>query len=581
MDKPTASPTLLGRARGRAAPPPETAQLAATPRSGPWPLLAPKQPPEPSSDDQEHPAWPEQEAVTWLARHFDERLEALERELASQLERLSRQQAGMLDQLGLRAQVPAAADEVCEGRRPSTQVQVLDGETLCTASPSSERQSRSPSPGPRSPSIGSRRVSMVSLQTQGSFRWPGQEDQQSLQDSALPRGSEAPSVQRVCSLLACKFNQQSIRSREAIWTFLEDHRSSRAARYYGNAKALLIMVSVVTPLLMSFRPPPCSRRTSDILENSLDTFFLADALARWLASPYFWAFLWSRYNVLDLVAACTLGLRTSLLVRGVPYSDIHSAFFYCLVPLARALKVLRFQPHLRLLLRTILKSAAALAVPLFLLFMMTMAFSAAIFLVEPREQIDGMPTAMYLVIVTMTTVGYGDIVPVTSLGKCTMSVLSIMGVLCMAMPIAIIGDAFKETWHNRDFLLLVDRIKERLVQWHFTQADAESIFRRYDSEGVGHLTLHEFFVMLMDMRLGMDEEEIVQVFHFQVCAVDGNQVISIGEFLTLLFPRYKADNLRRTLQRERRLSGLRETVRQQVQESSRRPSLISTLSHGN
>ena len=62
---------------------------------------------------------------------------------------------------------------------------------------------------------------------------------------------------------------------------------------------------------------------------------------------------------------------------------------------------------------------------------------------------DNVFTCCWFVLVTMTTVGYGDIYPKSSLGKAVDAAAILAGTLCMAMPITIIGSAFTDVWEER------------------------------------------------------------------------------------------------------------------------------------
>lgn len=66
---------------------------------------------------------------------------------------------------------------------------------------------------------------------------------------------------------------------------------------------------------------------------------------------------------------------------------------------------------------------------------------------EP-SQIHSIPEAMWLVLPTLTTVGYGDRVPVTVLGKAFMSLVIYMGVLTLALPITVISSKFEGNWRR-------------------------------------------------------------------------------------------------------------------------------------
>jgi voltage-gated potassium channel len=69
------------------------------------------------------------------------------------------------------------------------------------------------------------------------------------------------------------------------------------------------------------------------------------------------------------------------------------------------------------------------------------------------EQFGTIPDAMWWAIVTLTTVGYGDVVPVTALGKVLAGLTAILGVAMLALPVGIIATAFSEVIHRREFVV--------------------------------------------------------------------------------------------------------------------------------
>ena len=56
----------------------------------------------------------------------------------------------------------------------------------------------------------------------------------------------------------------------------------------------------------------------------------------------------------------------------------------------------------------------------------------------------------YFLFITITTVGYGDQIPVTTMGKILAVLLAILGSFYMAMPLAIIGSKFEEAYQERE-----------------------------------------------------------------------------------------------------------------------------------
>jgi voltage-gated potassium channel len=69
------------------------------------------------------------------------------------------------------------------------------------------------------------------------------------------------------------------------------------------------------------------------------------------------------------------------------------------------------------------------------------------------DKFGTIPDAMWWAIVTLGTIGYGDVVPVTALGRVVASVTIFVGLIMVALPIGIVATAFAEEIHRRDFVV--------------------------------------------------------------------------------------------------------------------------------
>jgi len=67
---------------------------------------------------------------------------------------------------------------------------------------------------------------------------------------------------------------------------------------------------------------------------------------------------------------------------------------------------------------------------------------------NPTGNFDSIPKTMYWAIITLTTVGYGDVVPMTALGKVLASVVALTGVAFIALPAGILGAGFMEEFEK-------------------------------------------------------------------------------------------------------------------------------------
>merc|ERR1711979_94521 len=103
-------------------------------------------------------------------------------------------------------------------------------------------------------------------------------------------------------------------------------------------------------------------------------------------------------------------------------------------------------------------------------------------MVEPRDNLDSIPDAMWLTLVTMMTVGYGDVSPTTIPGKVAACGLMVSSILYMSIPIGIIGNAFNRVWEDRRCLLIVRRTRARILQWGYKPSDIPKLFQVFDTK---------------------------------------------------------------------------------------------------
>ena len=118
-----------------------------------------------------------------------------------------------------------------------------------------------------------------------------------------------------------------------------------------------------------------------------------------------------------------------------------------LLRLFRVAKVGRYSRSLQLLGRVIRGKKEELGVTLFILLLLVVLASCFLYHAENAAQPDAFPSipaAMWWAVATLTTVGYGDIYPVTAAGKCLASVIAILGIGMFALPTGILGAGFVE-----------------------------------------------------------------------------------------------------------------------------------------
>lgn len=120
------------------------------------------------------------------------------------------------------------------------------------------------------------------------------------------------------------------------------------------------------------------------------------------------------------------------------------------------LKLVRYSPALRSLLAALHAERRTLFGCLVILAGAVLLFASLLYAIEHNVQPDKfgtVPQAMWWAIVTLGTVGYGDVVPVTPLGKAVSVFAIIGGFMMIALPVAIIATAFADEVRRRDFVV--------------------------------------------------------------------------------------------------------------------------------
>lgn len=124
--------------------------------------------------------------------------------------------------------------------------------------------------------------------------------------------------------------------------------------------------------------------------------------------------------------------------------------------LVRFLKLARYSPAMRSLLDALLAERRALIGCGIILLGTTVVAAALMHVIEGTVQPDKfgtIPEAMWWAIVTLTTTGYGDVIPLTPLGRVVGGLTSVAAIVMLALPVGIVATAFANEIHRRDFVV--------------------------------------------------------------------------------------------------------------------------------
>lgn len=173
------------------------------------------------------------------------------------------------------------------------------------------------------------------------------------------------------------------------------------------------------------------------LEWTFTILFTIEYALRIYSTKKSWAYVKSFYGIIDLLAIMPTYL--SLILSGTQFLSVIRAIR--LLRVFRVLKMVQFLYEYNFLLAALKQSSKKIFVFLGTVVVTVTIAGTILYVVEQNQDggFDNIPLSIYWAIVTVTTVGFGDIVPITPFGKFLASCLMVLGYSIIAIPTGIIG----------------------------------------------------------------------------------------------------------------------------------------------
>lgn len=228
--------------------------------------------------------------------------------------------------------------------------------------------------------------------------------------------------------------------------FLAD---TRAGRLFDVVLIVVIIASVLVVLAES--SVTTGEAWSVPLRAAEWTFtmiFLAEYLARLVAVRQPLRYAASFFGIIDLLAVLPAFL--GLILPGSHYLTVLR-----LLRVLRVFRVLKLVPYMAeaaVIMGALRASRRKITVFLFSVLIIAVVLGSLIYVIEGEENgFTSIPQSMYWTIVTLTTVGYGDLTPRTGLGQALAAMIMIMGYGIIAVPTGLVtAQVVSETMHARD-----------------------------------------------------------------------------------------------------------------------------------
>lgn len=270
--------------------------------------------------------------------------------------------------------------------------------------------------------------------------------------------------------------------RRRLFEILESAGPGDTTRHaFDGLMCLLIVANVVAATVETMGPVYRRYATAfDLFERLSVMVFTLEYLARvWVCTeqshpePVSAArararFALSPFALIDLMAILPFYLGALFTI------DLR---FLRIFRLVRIFKLARYSPALESLGRVVYEERRALLGALIIMSGLVLFASSVIYLIEREaqpESFGSIPHAMWWALATLTTVGYGDVTPITPIGRMFGGLVMIFGLAMFALPIAVIASGFATEIHRRDFVIRLGMLSRVPL---FSKLDAESISR--------------------------------------------------------------------------------------------------------
>ncbi|KAG1944366.1 potassium voltage-gated channel subfamily C member 1 [Pimephales promelas] len=250
-----------------------------------------------------------------------------------------------------------------------------------------------------------------------------------------------------------------------IWALFDNPLSSTGATVTAVVSMFFILLSITAFCLQSYldrKPPyvfgvsvdnsseyqtenPSAPRALDAVELVCSLWFVFEFVMRAVSCPSKLSFIMNVMNIVDVLALFPWFFRWcsgSFCFQALGFLHVMRC-----IRVFRVFKLMRYVFSVRVLEHTLRASATALCTLPLILFCCTLIFGTMIYYAEfnttdYQSQFKDIPYSFWWAVITLTTVGYGDMYPEESKGKCVAVLCAMVGILLIILPVPIIINNF-------------------------------------------------------------------------------------------------------------------------------------------
>nr|AOR07224.1 delayed rectifier potassium channel Shaw-like member 2 [Homarus americanus] len=272
------------------------------------------------------------------------------------------------------------------------------------------------------------------------------------------------------------------RTRPKIWSLFDEPYSSWMAKVIAMLSVFFIVVSILSfclkthpnmrvPVIVNVTVSGLSQNGTNVtywylnkdrtdphdaffyVEAACNAWFTFEILMRFTVTPMKLEFVKNTINIIDFVA--TLSFYMDIILNQTQFAGKEDNAgkaaevieFFSIIRILRLFKLTRHSGGLKILIHTFKASAKELTLLVFFLVLGIVIFASLVYYAErlqanPHNDFKSIPDGLWWAVVTMTTVGYGDMVPKTYVGMFVGALCALAGVLTISLPVPVIVSNF-------------------------------------------------------------------------------------------------------------------------------------------
>lgn len=251
------------------------------------------------------------------------------------------------------------------------------------------------------------------------------------------------------------------RFQKQVWECLEYPDTSKMANIMTIVSLTIIIVSVLLTVIMTVHKnnnsstqvhnlpgynltshnsdtKQSNKRVWYTIELVLNCLFAFEYVLRLGFSPDKWNFVKSPLNIVDLLAFLPYMIMLALPHGSVDVSTLSAFHILRIVRIFRIFKISRYSRRLKVIGYCLLESVQDLGLFMICLIIITVLASSLLHYIEGENKdspFNSIPSTFWFIIQTISTIGYGDEIPLSPLGKLATCTVAVFGVITLALPI--------------------------------------------------------------------------------------------------------------------------------------------------